>query len=68
MFSPFCDAKNQKLNISEILLIKLDVWKILLNLNISWISGNLGGSMGNDIKCMYFNHRFKDKPQGKQCG
>ena len=24
--------------------------------------------MGNDIKCMYFNHRFKDKPQGKQCG
>lgn len=29
---------------------------------------NLGGSMGNDIKCMYFDHRFKDKPQGKQCG
>lgn len=29
---------------------------------------NLGGSMDNDIKCMYFNHRFKDKPQGKQCG
>ncbi len=24
--------------------------------------------MGSDIKCMYFNHRFKDKPQGKQCG
>ena len=24
--------------------------------------------MGNDIKCMYFNHTFKDKPQGKQCG
>lgn len=24
--------------------------------------------MSNDIKCMYFNHRFKDKPQGKQCG
>ena len=24
--------------------------------------------MGNDIKCMYFNHKFKDKPQGKQCG
>ena len=24
--------------------------------------------MGNDIKCMFFNHRFKDKPQGKQCG
>ena len=24
--------------------------------------------MCNDIKCMYFNHRFKDKPQGKQCG
>ena len=24
--------------------------------------------MGNDIECMYFNHRFKDKPQGKQCG
>ncbi|MBD5535110.1 MAG: hypothetical protein HDQ99_05560 [Lachnospiraceae bacterium] len=24
--------------------------------------------MGNNIKCMYFNHRFKDKPQGKQCG
>ncbi len=24
--------------------------------------------MDNDIKCMYFNHRFKDKPQGKQCG
>lgn len=24
--------------------------------------------MGNDIKCMYFNHRFKEKPQGKQCG
>ena len=24
--------------------------------------------MGNDIKCMYFNHRFKDKPQGRQCG
>ena len=24
--------------------------------------------MGNDIKCMYFNHRFKDKPQDKQCG
>lgn len=24
--------------------------------------------MGNEIKCMYFNHRFKDKPQGKQCG
>lgn len=24
--------------------------------------------MGNDIKCMYFNHRFKDKPQSKQCG
>ena len=24
--------------------------------------------MGNDIKCMYFDHRFKDKPQGKQCG
>lgn len=31
MFSPFCDAKNQKLNISEILLIKLDIRKILLN-------------------------------------
>ena len=24
--------------------------------------------MGNDIKCMYFNYRFKEKPQGKQCG
>lgn len=24
--------------------------------------------MSNDIKCMYFNHRFKEKPQGKQCG
>ncbi len=24
--------------------------------------------MDNDIKCMYFNHRFKEKPQGKQCG
>lgn len=22
----------------------------------------------NNIKCMYFNHRFKEKPQGKQCG
>lgn len=22
----------------------------------------------NKIKCMYFNHRFKEKPQGKQCG
>ena len=24
--------------------------------------------MSNDIKCMYFNHKFKEKPQGKQCG
>ena len=24
--------------------------------------------MNNDIRCMYFNHRFKDKPQGRQCG
>ena len=24
--------------------------------------------MNNDIRCMYFNHRFKEKPQGKQCG
>lgn len=24
--------------------------------------------MYKDIRCMYFNHRFKDKPQGKQCG
>lgn len=24
--------------------------------------------MSNDIKCMYFNHRFKEKPQNKQCG
>lgn len=24
--------------------------------------------MDNDIKCMYFNYRFKEKPQGKQCG
>lgn len=22
----------------------------------------------NKIKCMYFNNRFKEKPQGKQCG
>lgn len=22
----------------------------------------------NKIKCMYFNHRFKEKPQGKECG
>ena len=22
----------------------------------------------NNIKCMYFNHRFTEKPQGKQCG
>ncbi len=22
----------------------------------------------NKIKCMYFNHRFTEKPQGKQCG
>ena len=22
----------------------------------------------NKIKCMYFDHRFKEKPQGKQCG
>lgn len=22
----------------------------------------------NKIKCMYFNHRFNEKPQGKQCG
>lgn len=22
----------------------------------------------NNIKCMYFNHRFKEKPQGSQCG
>ncbi len=22
----------------------------------------------NNIKCMYFNHKFKEKPQGKQCG
>lgn len=22
----------------------------------------------NIIKCMYFNHRFNEKPQGKQCG
>ena len=22
----------------------------------------------NNIKCMYFNHRFKEKPRGKQCG
>lgn len=24
--------------------------------------------MSNDIRCMYFNHKFKEKPQGKQCG
>lgn len=24
--------------------------------------------MSNDIKCMYFDHKFKEKPQGKQCG
>lgn len=24
--------------------------------------------MYKDIKCMYFDHRFKEKPQGKQCG
>lgn len=24
--------------------------------------------MSNDIKCMYFNHKFKEKLQGKQCG
>ena len=24
--------------------------------------------MKNKIKCMYFNKRFKEKPQGKQCG
>ena len=22
----------------------------------------------NNIKCMYFNHKFTEKPQGKQCG
>ena len=22
----------------------------------------------NKIKCMYFDHRFTEKPQGKQCG
>lgn len=22
----------------------------------------------NKIKCMYFNKRFNEKPQGKQCG
>lgn len=22
----------------------------------------------NKIKCMYFNHRFEEKPQGKECG
>lgn len=22
----------------------------------------------NKIKCMYFNKRFSEKPQGKQCG
>lgn len=28
-----------------------------------------GGSMNdNTIKCMYFNHKFMEKPQGKQCG
>lgn len=30
----------------------------------------IGGSMNNDkkIRCMYFDHKFKEKPQGKQCG
>ena len=22
----------------------------------------------NKIQCMFFNHRFKEKPQGKECG
>lgn len=35
MFSPFCDAKNQKLNISEILLIKLGTQKFCDASNIS---------------------------------
>ena len=24
--------------------------------------------MSNEIKCMYFDYKFKEKPQGKQCG
>ena len=58
----------QKFNISEILLNKLDTKNFVKSNTFLEFLDNLGGSMGNDIKCMYFNHRFKDKPQGKQCG